>query len=450
MVTGHSVQGPGSRAERWGKKLMQGVQQRTPKALAAKLKINQPTRHERLSRAVHQHEALSKDGFRERLFTLAFRGMVYPQIWEDPVVDMKALDIKPGEHIVTILSGGCNALSYLIADPGRITAVDLNGAHIALNKLKHAAIKHLPSYEAFYRFFGEAKEKANVALYERYIAPNLDAESRSYWENKDLLRRRRINFFSRNLYRYGLLGTFIGAGHVVARLHGRNPKRLMEAQNLEQQREIFDEVLAPLFEKKHIRWLVNNPLSLYGLGIPPAQYRALVAGREGAMAEVLRERLERLATGHDLKDNYFAWQAFARRYPSVGVGHLPPYLARENYEKVKANVDRIDIRHKAMTEVLAGFEPGSVDGVVLLDAQDWMTDEQLTDLWHAISRAARPGARVIFRTAGVDTILPGRVPAEILDQWTYEAERSVEFGKNDRSSIYGGFHLYVLAPKATH
>ena len=44
---------------------------------------------------------------------------------------MEALEIQPDSHIVTIASGGCNVLSYLVANPARITAVDLNHAHIA-------------------------------------------------------------------------------------------------------------------------------------------------------------------------------------------------------------------------------------------------------------------------------------------------------------------------------
>ena len=35
------------------------------------------------------------------------------------------------------------------------------------------------------------------------------------------LRGRRINMFARNLYRYGLLGRFIGVLHAVAKLHGK-------------------------------------------------------------------------------------------------------------------------------------------------------------------------------------------------------------------------------------
>ena len=68
-------------------------------------------RSDLLSHAVHRFNPGSWAGVRERIFTFAFKGLVYPQIWEDPDVDLKALEIKPGERIVTIASGGCNVLS---------------------------------------------------------------------------------------------------------------------------------------------------------------------------------------------------------------------------------------------------------------------------------------------------------------------------------------------------
>jgi S-adenosylmethionine-diacylglycerol 3-amino-3-carboxypropyl transferase len=73
-----------------------------------------------------------------------------------------------------------------------------------------------------------------------------------------------------------------------------------------------------------------------------------------------------------------------------------------------------------------------------------MTDAQLNDLWTEITRTARKGARVIFRTAAEPSLLPGRVNEAILARWDYRADESLAFTARDRSSIYGGFHLYVL------
>ncbi len=102
--------------------------------------------HVRLKEAVRRHKALSREGLLERLFEKLFRGLVYTQIWEDPEIDLEALALTPDCHVVAIASGGCNVLSYLTADPGRITALDLSQAHVALNRLKLVAAARLPSW----------------------------------------------------------------------------------------------------------------------------------------------------------------------------------------------------------------------------------------------------------------------------------------------------------------
>lgn len=397
--------------------------------------------------AVCRNRLLSAEGLRERLFALAFSNLVYPQIWEDPAVDLQALALDETSRIITIASGGCNVLNYLTAGPAQITAVDINAAHVALCRLKLAAAEHLPDRSAFYQFFGTADTTANIGAFKRHILPHLDPATAAYWYGRHgLRRRRRIRRFTDNFYRAGLLGGFIGASHLVARLHGVNPRLLLKARNLDEQRHIFERELAPLFRRRAVRWLVNRPASLYGLGIPPAQYKALGGDIEGGMAEVLLQRLERLACGFPLTENYFAWQAFGRRYARSEDGPLPPYLDAGNFDALRRNVPRVSVHHASMTAHLADAPAASFDRYVLLDAQDWMSDADLTVLWGEITRTARPGARVIFRTAAEPTILPGRVPDVMLGRWDYAAEVSAALTQKDRSAIYGGFHLYRLKP----
>ena len=105
---------------------------------------------------------------------------------------------------------------------------------------------------------------------------------------------------------------------------------MIRARTLDEQRAFFDTSLAPLFEKRFVRWATSQKPSLYGLGIPPAQYELMAEA--GSMAGVLKQRLERLACGFPLSENYFAWQAFGRGYAEDGAGPLPPYLRRENFD----------------------------------------------------------------------------------------------------------------------
>jgi S-adenosylmethionine-diacylglycerol 3-amino-3-carboxypropyl transferase len=218
---------------------------------------------------------------------------------------------------------------------------------------------------------------------------------------------------------------------------------MLHARSLAEQRAFFETSLSPLFDKPLVRWAAGRQMSLYGLGIPPAQYAALGAGAPH-MATVLRDRVERLSCDFSHDDNYFAWQAFGRSYSNDASGPLPPYLKQTHFGTIRARADRVEVLNRSFTEYLRSQSDRSVDRFVLLDAQDWMSDQQLNELWGEITRTARRGARVIFRTAAAPSLLPGRVDDVLLERWRYEEERSRDLTRRDRSAIYGGFHLYVL------
>jgi S-adenosylmethionine-diacylglycerol 3-amino-3-carboxypropyl transferase len=396
-----------------------------------------------VGRAVHRHRALSADGLRERAFTLLFTHMVYPQIWEDPEIDLEALALQPDSRVVTIASGGCNVMSYLAHGPQHIYAVDLNATHLALLRLKLAAAHHLPDHSSFDRFFRNARDVRNVRAYDTFLRPHLDSATRLYWDGRDALGRRRVSRFRRGFYRYGLLGRFIGIAHLLTRLQGRDLSKLLSARSLGEQRRIFETDYAPLFDRPLMKRLLDSPFSLFGLGIPPAQFSELCNGH-GKASSVVRERLRRLACDFEFDANYFAWQAFNRGYASDKNGPVPPYLDERNYKAIKLGTSRVTTAQINLIEFLSQRESSSLDRYVLLDAQDWMSDGDLGRLWQHITRTARTGARVIFRTAAAHSPLPGRVPTALLERWTYHATKSGDLHRRDRSAIYGGFHLYTL------
>jgi S-adenosylmethionine-diacylglycerol 3-amino-3-carboxypropyl transferase len=402
-----------------------------------------------LQQAAHQAPPATPRGVLERIFTLVFQGFVYNQIWEDPSVDLDALKLSPHHRVVTIASGGCNVLNYLAAQPAKIIALDLNPHHVALTRLKLAALEHLPDYESFFRFFGAAADPANLAAFDTYILGKLDPQTRAYWQatHGAPRPRRRIEMFARNLYRHGLLGRFIGLLHGVARLHGKKLADILEAKTPAEQRELFDSVVAPLFESAPVKLISKSPISLYALGIPPAQYDELVSSGRGNPISVLRERVERLACDFPIRDNYFAWQAFGRGYDLQSREAVPDYLKEENYAALKARAASVTVHHASMIDFLKSQPAQSLDRFVLLDAQDWMSPAQMTALWAEIDRTAHSSdARVIFRTAGESSPLPQKLPGDLLAPWLYHEWQSRVLHAQDRSSIYGGFHIYARRP----
>ncbi|MBN2647850.1 MAG: BtaA family protein [Thiotrichales bacterium] len=399
-----------------------------------------------LNKAVINSSFFSRKGILDRLFTAWFDRLVYPQIWEDPEVDIAALQLNADSHIFTISSGGCNALNYLSCHPQSITVVDLNEAHIALIQLKLAAARFLPDSQSFYAFFGYANQANNLALYQRYLQPHLDAKTRAYWEQKTGWHRKpRIALFTQGFYRFGLLGQFIGLTHWVSKRLGYDLSAVMQAKNLEEQAQLFEQHIAPVFETRLLRWLCKQPIVLYSLGIPPSQFAEMAQDsqqQQQGMHQLLKERARKLACDFPLQENYFAWQAFARQYDHVERSAVPRYLQAKHFATLQAEVNKISVFHQSMTERLAAMPNQSLNAYLLLDAQDWMDAGQLNALWQEIDRTAKPGARVVFRTAGRLSPLESKLSAELLANWQTNAEANAQWSAQDRSAIYGAVFAY--------
>ncbi|MCO6511543.1 MAG: BtaA family protein [Aridibacter famidurans] len=398
--------------------------------------------------AVASENGRSREGLLQRLFSIWFDAFVYNQIWEDPRVDLKALELDGDSRVLTISSGGCNAMNYLLAAPQSVKAVDLNRHHIALLKLKIAAMKVLPDHEDFFAFFGKGSGKKNIENFEKRIAPVLDEETREYWEGKYRIKRgRRIDLFTgRGIYDHSRNGYFLRFFHGLSRKLGCDPEAVLRAKNIEEQKELYEKHIAPFFDSKLIRFIGKMPVTLFGLGIPPQQYEELKRDLDGdgTVIDIYRERTERLAAGFPIEDNYFAWQALARRYDTEQGTALPEYLKKKNYERLRSLADRISAKVGSVTEEIRENRPGTFNRFVFLDAQDWMKPPMMTELWGLIAEGSESGARIIFRTAGRLSPIEGALPDDLRKRFEYHEDLSLELFKEDRASIYGGFHLYTL------
>jgi S-adenosylmethionine-diacylglycerol 3-amino-3-carboxypropyl transferase len=376
----------------------------------------------------------------DRLFAFWFRRLVYTQIWEDPEADLAALQLPLGSTIVTISSGGCNALSYFTAQPAQVYAVDLNEAHLSLLKLKLAGIRAFSSYAEFWQFFGAATSPANSELYRNRLRPILDADSRAYWDKRNIIGRPRHGYFTNGFYRHGMLGRFIGFAHLLAKFARIDLAALLNGKRGAPERVQALNRLHRLFHSPLARLITGTPALLFSLGIPPQQ-RALLGG--GApLNEVLHERLLRLINGHPNETNYFAWQALQRSYAGPGDRCLPPYLQRGQFERMRNGAGLIIPVHANLRSFLESVPAREIDAVVLLDSQDWMAPEEIRALWDAIDRAGSDNVRVIFRTAGKESPLESSELAPLQNIWRRNEDRSAIGFERDRSGIYGGFHCY--------
>jgi S-adenosylmethionine-diacylglycerol 3-amino-3-carboxypropyl transferase len=69
--------------------------------------------------------------------------LLHAQCWEDADTLLAALEVQPGETVVSVGSGGDNPLAILLADPIRVIGVDPHPAQIACGELKEIVYQKL-------------------------------------------------------------------------------------------------------------------------------------------------------------------------------------------------------------------------------------------------------------------------------------------------------------------
>ena len=117
-----------------------------------------------------------------------FPELLFGMSWEDPESDRRALRIQPGDAIVTIGSGGCNTFEFLLEDPGRIFAVDINPCQSHLLEFKCAAVRRL-DLDDLQAFLGLAPTTTRLEVFES-LQGELSARALAYWRSRPIHRER--------------------------------------------------------------------------------------------------------------------------------------------------------------------------------------------------------------------------------------------------------------------
>lgn len=377
---------------------------------------------------------------------LFFNNIVYPYIFEDPKTDLFALDLKKNAKVFTICSGGDNILNYLCAVPSiKIDAVDLNKSQIALTKIKIAAIKGSDTYNNFFSFIGKADETKNIKYYNDSIRIHLDNNEKLYWDKK-----KNISLFSKGIYNQGLANIIIKIVRSVFLSKNKNFLELVKHRSFKNKGEVinyYDKHIQPFMIKGIIPYLSNSPIMWQFLGIPPRQFQkfeeeALETGHVGKFSVMLNNRARNFIVSVMEDNNYFIDLILTGKY-NLQQNILPDYLKEDNFPLLKSNLKNIRIINSSMHEHMSKCPDEYYNGFSLLDTQDWMNTEELKNLWKEIDRIAKPGAKVVFRTCGIQHSLSDVISDCDLNNWSYNDLLSKNLYLNDRIPLYGGFHVFA-------
>ncbi len=377
--------------------------------------------------------------------------LIFNTSWEDPALDRVALNLGPGDRLLSITGAGCNVLDYLLAGAGEVHAVDINPCQNALLELKVAAIRTLP-YEDFFDFFGKGRSPRAKGIYRESLRPELGEFARAWWDRK-------IDFFEggdRWRHSFYYHGT---AGFAVKLIVGlvRNLKKawaaveaLMAARTIDEQRDVYETRLRDRLWTPWMKWFLSQSPTLSLIGIPRGQHEEMLERYPSGAADYIRECFETVVTRLPFQDNYF-WRVYILGYYTPDC--CPEYLRRSNFERLRGLLHRLHVRTISITDYLNQSER-RFSRFVLLDHMDWMRGslrQALADEWTAILAKTEPGARAIYRSAGCSTPwldpLTVRVQGRdrrLGDLLARRPELSDPLHARDRVHTYGSFHVADL------
>ena len=361
-----------------------------------------------------------------------FRDVLYAQCWEDPEMDRIAFDIKPGDTVFSITSGGCNALTFLLDDPGKVICLDMNRFQNYLLRLKISAFKTL-GYNEMLEFFGVRASKRRWELYEK-LKPILSEEEQLYWSNKKSdLNRGIIHCGKYERYMHLLKRVFrILIGEKII-------SELFNSSSLDEQRILFKTKWDNFKWRLFCRVLLSRTFA--SILFDKAFYKYLEP--KFSFEKYYRSAVMKAITELPVKENYFIAYILLGNYLD---DNLPVYLKKENYEFIRDRVDRIYTVTSGCQEYMRTLPMDTISKFNFTNIFEWMSMEEFTLLLLETLRIAKDGAVITYRNHLVTRNRPEAFAEKIIP----DMKLSLELRKRDRSFIYKAYVVERINKNLCH
>jgi S-adenosylmethionine-diacylglycerol 3-amino-3-carboxypropyl transferase len=359
-----------------------------------------------------------------------FSDILYAQCWEDPEIDRQAFNIKPDDVIFSITSGGCNVLTFLLDNPGKIVALDLNPCQNYLLDLKMAAFRTLP-YSSLLKFFGVTASEQRLNMYND-IRLALQKDSREYWDQQtDKIRKGIIHSGRYEVYMHMLSKWF-------CILMGKSLFwELFETEDQSKREFLYKE------KWNNHRWRFFTGFFLSRLWMTILFDKAFFAQLEKSFSfgKHFRLIIKKAITELPVRENSFlAYILFGNYY---SIRYLPPYLRRENYEIIRQRLDRVQLITGNCENYFTSLPRGYFSKFNFTNIFEWMSLKAFENMLKETVRVARNGSIITYRN-----LLVPRSRPESLAKWIKPKREIAErLHRKDLSFIYRAYIVEQIVKK---
>jgi S-adenosylmethionine-diacylglycerol 3-amino-3-carboxypropyl transferase len=358
-----------------------------------------------------------------------FTNIVYSQCWEDPVIAADGLQLGPKDDLLCLTSAGDNVMALALRRPRSITALDFSPSQNALFELKLAALRRLPWYD-YVAFLGARPSFDRVAVYRDILRRELRDEVRAWFDTQE-------DVLARGIIHTGRFQKYLSLfrARILPLIHSRaTVEEVMTIEDRDARAAYYDRVW------NNRRWralfTVFFGRAVMGrLGRDPAFFQYVDQDRIG---EVFLERARRALVETSPRDNHFVQYALLGRYPDLE--HGPVYLRESNHAALRAATDHIKIVRSDLESYLGTLSPGALSALYLSDLFEWVSPEHHEAMLRAITRVARPAARMVYW----NLLVPRARPASLADAIDTHDDDARALHARDLAFVYGSFHVETV------
>jgi S-adenosylmethionine-diacylglycerol 3-amino-3-carboxypropyl transferase len=335
---------------------------------------------------VHTKIGVVKDDAKPAVKAKMYEGVLYANCWEDPQLDRAAFGIGRDDVVFSITSGGCNALAFLLDDPRKVIALDVNPHQGYLLELKMTAFRTLTHGEML-GFFGVRPCPDRSGIYRHRLRASLTADAARFWDGRPGDIARGLIHAGRYERYMRLLRRTVVAGSGKRRLI----KRLFEAEDPAAREKLYREKWLGVWWTLLTKVMLSRRLN--ALLFDKAFFAYL--DRDFSFGRHFAAKAERALVRLPVKENYFLAYILLGRY--YGERFLPPYLRGENFPVIRDRLDRVEIVTARCEDYFAGLRDASISKFNFSNIFEWMAPAAFETLLRETVRVARDKAILTYR-----------------------------------------------------
>lgn len=344
---------------------------------------------------------------------------IYNQSWEDSDVDKRVYKLTKDNKILMITTGGDNVLNYLINEPKLIDSVDLNKHQNYLLELKIALIKTL-SWDDCVEVLCYNNYKIFTDNY-NLISVYLSNDAKLWWDKNKIIMK---NFHHSGIVKY--FSYFIKFLIFIGDLQPFIDE--LKYSNFEEQKDLY------FLYKSRIEYLGNILYKFSNFLIP---FIGVPTKQSNLCNMHCNVWLERILNQQPFHNNYFYYSYL---YGEWDIDCCPAYLKKENYDKVKNNLHRINIFTDKLENVnnFKNMDSPKYDRVILLDHMDWMDDDSIIKEINNIIPFTESNCKFCWRSFSETQ------PFACLNNINYELSSPIFPNFKDRVGMYNSIHVATI------